>query len=107
MKATLTFYKIIATIVGVLIIVIVFIGLPVILTTSSGSGWHQAAEDLGVAHGWLFIICLITTFVPCRYTKWSISFTLLTLIFGTIPILTFWTEVRVVRAIEPLLAAAE
>ena len=99
MKNLLRFYEVIATIVGVLLIVLVLIGLPLDLFASGDAHekgrWISA--NVGVAHGWLYMIYLVTTFFLSRKAKWDLQFTLVTLICGTIPIASFWAEFRVIR----------
>lgn len=112
MNGALTRYRIMATIVGVLLIVLVLIGLPLhygylVLdadwlakpTGGSDGGWgYRLGADisayLGVAHGWLYMIFLLAAFWLSRKAKWDIGFTIVTLLCGTIPILSFWAESR-------------
>jgi hypothetical protein len=47
---------------------------------------------------------LFVAFVLSRMARWSITFTLVTLLCGTIPFLSFWAEFRAVRQVEGLLA---
>ena len=59
---------------------------------------------LGVAHGWLYMIFLVTAFLLARQARWELAFTLVTLVSGTVPILSFWAERRAtarVRAEHP------
>lgn len=49
---------------------------------------------LGVAHGWLYMIFLVMAFLLSRQARWPIGFTLVTLLCGTVPILSFWAERR-------------
>lgn len=113
MKKTLTAYKIIATIVGVLLIVLVVIGLPMDLLGSKGSTVKDIGGFLtmyvGIAHGYLYMVYLVTTFLLARQAKWALPFTAVTLICGTIPFASFWAEFRAIRTVEsahPELVAA-
>ena len=128
----LTRYRIMATIVGVLLVVLILIGVP--LANFDGSGmWHifpstpeiwsegstaqgigeAITQYLGVAHGWLYMIFLVTAFMLARQQAWEMGFTIVTLICGTIPVLSFWAEHRATRrakeedAEDAALAAAE
>lgn len=113
MNAALTRYRVMATVVGVLLIVLILVGVP--LANFDGTGmwgvfpgtpdvWpvgstaHDVGEAittyLGVAHGWLYMIFLITAFMLARKARWDLVFTLVTLVSGTIPILSFWAEHR-------------
>ena len=113
MTAALTRYRVMATIVGVLLVVLILIGVP--LANFDGTGmwgvfpgtpeiWsvgstpHEVGEAittyLGVAHGWLYMIFLVTAFLLARKARWDLSFTVVTLASGTVPILSFWAERR-------------
>lgn len=123
LRRPLLAYRVMATIVGVLLVVLVLIGVPlanfdgtgmwgIFPSTpeiwAAGSGAHDLGEAiteyLGVAHGWLYMIFLVTAFLLSRKARWPIGFTLVTLVCGTIPILSFWAEHRAtarVRAEHP------
>ena len=124
MKAALLRYQVMATIVGVLLVVLCLIGVPlanfdgtsmwhVFPSTPAiwpeGSGAHQLGEAittyLGIAHGWLYMIFLVTAFLLSRKARWSAPFTIVTLICGTIPLVSFWAEVRATRNVKAQLAA--
>lgn len=113
MNTALGRYRIMANIVGVLLIVLVLIGVPLANFDGSGmwsvfpstpelvtagSGTQELGEAittyLGVAHGWLYMLFLITAFVLARRERWEPVFTIVTLVCGTIPVLSFWAEHR-------------
>ena len=104
MKKTLTAYKIIATIVGVLLIVLVVIGLPMDLLGSEGSTVKDIGgfitQNVGIAHGYLYMVYLVVTFLLARQAKWDIPFSIVTLVCGTIPFASFWAEIRAIRAVQ-------
>ena len=106
-------YQVMATIVGVLLVVLCLVGVP--LANFDGTGmwgifpstpaiWTEGSQPhdvgewitsvLGVAHGWLYMIFLLTAFVLSRRAQWPIGFTLVTLVCGTIPLASFWAERR-------------
>ncbi len=113
LRGTLTRYRFMATVVGVLLVVLILIGVPlanfdgtgmwfVIPSTPEiwavGSTPHDVGvaitEYLGVAHGWLYMIFLVTAFLLSRRADWDLPFTLITLVCGTVPVLSFWAEHR-------------
>jgi integral membrane protein len=115
-KAALLRYRVMANVVGVLLIVLVLVGLPLhygylVLPEAmpkGGSAWQWGADIsryLGVAHGWLYMIFLITAFLLSRKAKWDLGFTAVTLLCGTVPILSFWAEHRATRQVKAQLAA--
>ncbi len=113
MKSNLLAYRTMATIVGVLLIVLVLVGLPLHygylvsdaawLAKDYGDGWQLGSDIsayLGVAHGWLYMIFLVTAFLLSRKAGWDTKFTLVTLLSGTVPVLSFWAEHRATRRVK-------
>jgi integral membrane protein len=114
-KTVLTWYRVLATVVGISIILLIVVGLPLnnLHDVSPGifpvgSTGQQLGDDiskyLGTAHGFIYMGFLFVAFVLSRMARWSITFTLVTLLCGTIPFLSFWAEFRAVRQVEGLLA---
>ena len=105
MNAALTRYRVMAFVVGILLVVLVLIGLPLHYgyllfpdaLPEGGQAWQVGADIsqyLGVAHGWLYMIFVIMAFLLSRKAAWDLRFTLVTLVCGTVPILSFWAERR-------------
>lgn len=98
MNGTLTRYRVMATIVGVLLIVLILVGMPLKYAFDDGTDAHQLGEwittYLGIAHGWLYMIFLVTAVLLSRAARWDVPFTLVTLVSGTVPVLSFWAEHR-------------
>jgi len=103
-------YKVLATVIGVLLIVLVLIGLPLNELHRINEGWvaqgtsaqqvgDWISRSLGVVHGWLYMAFLVTAFMLSRRAGWSPKFTAVTLVCGTIPIASFWAEQRAVRKV--------
>ncbi len=104
MKTALLRYRVMANVVGVLLIVLVLVGVPLKYLTEQGTGLQHTGEwitqYLGVAHGWLYMIFLVMAFLLSRKARWSVAFTITTLLCGTIPILSFWAEHRATRRVR-------
>lgn len=117
----LTRYRVMATVVGVLLVVLVLIGLPLhygyLLSdaaflaapaiegdaATAGAGWRLGADIsgyLGVAHGWLYMIFLVMGLLLARQERWSPTFTVVTVACGTVPLLSFWAEHRATRLVK-------
>jgi integral membrane protein len=115
----LTAYRVMAAIVGVLLVVLCLVGVP--LANFDGSPmwgvfdstptWFATGSDaqhvgelittyLGVAHGWLYMIFLFSAFLLSRRAGWDLPFTLVTLVCGTVPLLSFWAERRATRRVR-------
>lgn len=118
MKGTLTVYRVLATIVGVSIIVLVLIGTPLNELHRVNPAWFEQGstlqsfgEDiskyLGTAHGFIYMGFVFVAFVLSRQARWSIVFTIVTLLSGTIPFLSFWAEHRATQKVQALLEDAE
>ena len=112
-RGALLRYRVMANIVGVLLIVLCLIGVPLAnfdgtamwgifdstpVIWTEGSQAHDVGEwittVLGVAHGYLYMIFVLTAFLLSRRALWPIGFTLVTFLCGTVPILSFWAERR-------------
>jgi integral membrane protein len=87
-------YRIMAWIVGVVLIVLVVIGMPLKYIGDNDA----VVAAVGPAHGFLFIVYLVTTFDLGRRAKWPLSRMLLVMLAGTIPFLSFWAERKVSRS---------
>jgi integral membrane protein len=114
-KRLLTAYRVMATIVGVLLIVLCLIGLPLHWAHLVDPSWFPVGSDgerlgdaisqyLGVAHGWLYMSFVLVAFWLSRRAGWELGFTLVTLVCGTIPVLSFWAERRATRRVRAQMA---
>ncbi len=99
-----------AWVVGVLLVVLVCIGVPLKYLADEGTGSQDLGEwittYLGVAHGWLYMLFLVMAALLARRARWSIGFTLTTLLLGTVPFASFYAERRATartRALQPTL----
>lgn len=112
LRTPLRAYRFMASVVGVLLVVLCLVGLPLHygylvtdaawLAKDSGAGWEAGSaisEYLGVAHGWLYMIFLFCAFWLSRRADWDIPFTAVTLVSGTVPLLSFWAERRATRRV--------
>jgi integral membrane protein len=98
LKPALTRYRVIAYVVGVLLIVLT---IGTIMKYAGGSAAIVAI--VGPIHGFLYMVYLVLAFLLARQARWGLWFTLLILLAGTVPFLTFVAERAVVRRV----AAAE
>jgi integral membrane protein len=125
-KSLLTPYRVMANIVGVLLVALILVGVPLANFDGSsmwgvfpatpelvtpGSDVNEVGEwithTLGVAHGWLYMIFLFFAFLLSRRAEWSPGFTLVTLVAGTVPILSFWAEHRATADVRARIAVEE
>lgn len=126
MKSVLTPYRVMANVVGVLLVVLVLVGVPLANFDGTsmwgvfpstpriwleGSAPHDVGEwithTLGVAHGWLYMIFLFVAFLLSRRAGWGPGFTAVTLVAGTVPLLSFWAERRATRDVRRRIEAEQ
>ncbi len=91
-----TAYRILAWVVGINLIFVVgaWIGQ---LSTDDGSWFNQNSGTIGIIdmiHGYLFMGLLVLIAVLARRHRWAPSFTITTMLFATIPFVSFWAERR-------------
>ena len=108
-------YRALANVVGVLLVVLCLVGLPLNEAHLVDPAWFPVGSDaqqvgdaiskyLGVAHGWLYMLFLLLAFVLSRRARWEPAFTVVTLVCGTVPLLSFWAEHRATRRVRAQLA---
>ena len=94
--AALTRYRVMAYVVGVLLIVLVLVGVPMKYLSPDTSTTHSWGEwitqNLGVTHGFLYMIFLLAAFDLARRCRWTLGFTAVILVLGTVPVLSFVAE---------------
>jgi len=94
-------YRVMAYVTGVVPIVLCFVGIPLQI-----AGYPAVANDVGVLHGILYIIYLVCAWILSRKLRLATKPTLIMLLAGTIPIMTFIVERWVTRRfINPALAS--
>ena len=102
MRAAALRYRVMAYITGVLIIVVCFVGIPLQVAAHN----TFIVNDIGTLHGFLHIVYIIVAYILAQKLKMKLGPTLLLLLAGTIPIMTFFVERWMSRAyIAPALAA--
>jgi integral membrane protein len=85
-----------AYIVGTFLAILVLVGVPLKYWAADGSNAQQTGEWitqwLGTAHGFLYMLFLVAAAMLARKARFSIGFSLLILVLGTVPILSFVGE---------------
>jgi len=94
-------YRVMAYITGVVLIFLCFVGIPLQI-----AGHPAIANNVGVVHGILYIIYLVFAWILSRKLQLANKPTVLMLLAGTIPIMTFIVERWITRRfISPALAS--
>lgn len=94
-RRALTRYRVMAYVVGILLVVLICIGLPLrYLAPDPGLNklGAQINGPLGVAHGWLYMLLIITAVDLGRRVRWGWKWLLGIALAGTIPFLSFVAE---------------
>ena len=93
MGAALTRYRVIAYVVGVVLITLVVVGMPLKYV------WDRpvVVETVGPAHGFLYMLYLLAAFDLGRRAAWPLGRMLLVMLAGTVPFLSFYAERVVTR----------
>jgi integral membrane protein len=119
-KPLLNAYRVLATVVGLSIITLVVVGVPLkyvheiwpSVLPEGSHGWQVGSDInlyLGTAHGFIYMVFVLVAFMLALRARWPIAFTVVTLVCGTIPFLSFWAEFRAIRRVRaqfPDLAAS-
>ena len=88
MQGALTRYRIIAWIVGVVLITLVVVGMPLKYLGDNDT----VVATIGPIHGFLYMVYLVATFDLSRRAQWPLSRMALVMLAGTVPFLSFWAE---------------
>lgn len=86
--AALNRYRTMAWVVGVLLIALVLVAVPV----DRLGGPRGPVTVLGTLHGWLYFIFFLTALDLAVRARWTLKGTVLTVLAGTVPILSFYAE---------------
>ena len=101
MEAAVLRYRVMAYITGVVLIFLCFVGIPLQI-----AGHPAIANNVGVVHGILYIIYLVLAWILSRKLRLANKPTVIMLLAGTIPIMTFIVERWITRRfINPALAS--
>ena len=102
-RGALTRYRVMAWIVGVLLVVLVVIGMPLKYV----GGNDAVVVATGVPHGWLYMVLLITAYDLGRRVGWSIKWFIAIMLAGTVPFLSFVAEHFATKNVRATLARSE
>ncbi len=91
--AALQRYRVMANVVGVLLILLVVIAVPLKYL----AGIPGPVTVLGTAHGWLYALFFLSAVDLALRAKWSLKGAVVALVLGTIPFLSFVAEHTVTR----------
>jgi integral membrane protein len=103
MRNALLRYRVMAYVVGTLLVVLTCVGLPL----KYGYGDDRVVLWTAIPHGWLYMALLITAFDLGRRARWSWSRLILIALAGTVPFLSFVAERSATKDVRAKLAAQD
>jgi len=102
-RGALLRYRIMAYLVGTLLVVLVVVGMP--LKYLAGNSVVVMAT--GVPHGWLYMVLIATAYDLGRRVHWPWGRLILIALAGTIPFLSFWAEYSARKDVQARLREVE
>ena len=101
MGGALTRFRVMAYVTGVLLLILVLVGMPLKYIG------HQSTvvAVVGPTHGFMYMVYLVAAFDLAMRAKWSFTRTLLVLLAGTIPAMSFVAERKVTSWIRQRIQA--
>jgi integral membrane protein len=101
MRNALLRYRVMAYVVGTLLVVLTCVGLPLKYLY----GDDTVVLWTAIPHGWLYMALLITAFDLGRRARWSWGRLILIALAGTVPFLSFVAERSATKDVQAKLAA--
>ncbi|MGY1638069.1 DUF3817 domain-containing protein [Geodermatophilus sp. SYSU D00742] len=86
--AALVRYRVMAWIVGVLLIALILVAVPL----KYAADMDQPVAVIGTLHGWLYFIFFLVACDLALRARWTLRGSVLVLLAGTVPILSFVAE---------------
>ena len=102
-RNSLRVYQVLAWVVGVLLVVLTLIAMPIKYLAHDG----RLVQYVGVTHGWLYAILLISVVNLGMKIKWSWKWLLGIALAGTVPFLSFVAERKATRYVNARIADIE
>ena len=99
-RAALTRYRVMAYVVGVMLLVLLLVAMPLKYIADS----EAVIGVVGPLHGFLYAVYLLATLSLGTKSLWTFRRTVAVMIGGTIPFLSFYLERRVTRDVNAQLA---
>jgi integral membrane protein len=87
-RGALIRYRVMAYVVGVLLVVLVVVGVPLKYL----AGNDAVVTWTGVPHGYLYMVLLATAYDLGRRVHWPWGRLIVIALAGTVPFLSFWAE---------------
>lgn len=95
MSGALKRYRVVANVVGVVLVVFILIAVPLRYL----GGEPRLSRTISPIHGFFYLIYLGVTVDLARRAGWSMTRTVLVMLAGTVPFLSFVVERRMTRSV--------
>jgi integral membrane protein len=95
-RGALTRFTVLALLVGIGLLVLVLVAMP-LRYLADRPGFSHAFSPI---HGFVFMVYLVTVADLARRVGWSVRRTVLVMLAGTVPFLSFVVERRTVREVR-------
>jgi len=95
-KASLTRFRIMANIMGIMSLLLWFIYLPIKLMAKNGNV-PEGIRLIGMIHGFAYIVYVVVTFAYCFQIRKPLLTTLFYMAAGTLPIASFVADMKAVQ----------
>lgn len=95
MKGALQRYRIMANVVGVVLVVFILIAVPLRYL----GGEPRLSRTISPIHGFFYLVYLGITIDLSRRVGWTVKRTVLVMLAGTVPFLSFFVERRMTREV--------
>lgn len=102
-RGALTRYRVMAWVVGTLLVLLTLVAMPLKYIWDYGG----MVTVVGVAHGWLYAVLLITVVDLGFRVKWHWGWYLAIAAAGTVPFLSFYAEHRATKYVRGRIADVE
>ena len=96
MNAALTRYRVMAYVVGVMLLVLVCVAMPLRYLGDN----PQVSKIVSPIHGFLYIVYLLAALDLAVKARWRAGTTILLMLAGAVPFLSFVMERRVTRQVQ-------
>ena len=95
-------YRVLANVVGVVLIVLVFVAVPLRYV----GGHPELSKAVSPVHGALYLLLVVSVLLLGRARRWPVRRMLLVALGGTVPVVSFLVERSVVRQERATAASA-
>ncbi len=104
LEGALARYRLLATVVGIGLVILVFVGLP--MRYLADPSHPIVVQVVGTLHGYLYMVYLVSVFLLARQARWSPLRAVGVMLAGTVPFLGLVVEHLVTRELRATALAA-